>query len=105
MHSLDLTNNDQCEPFQDRSGVKQGYVINPTLFTIFIAIENDIIKDDLPPRIEIVYNKNGRLFNLAHLCSKTKTSASSLIQFQYADYNGQFASLHFAVGESYERAD
>ncbi|XP_032903683.1 protein polyglycylase TTLL10-like [Amblyraja radiata] len=44
-----------------------------------------IIKDDLPPGIEIVYKTDGRLFNLARLKSKTKTSVSSLIEFQYAD--------------------
>ncbi|XP_062924161.1 uncharacterized protein LOC134356870 [Mobula hypostoma] len=75
------------ESFQVRSGVKQGCVIAPTLFAIFVATIIHIIKDDLPPGIEIVYRTDGRLFNLAHLKSKIKTSTNSLIEFQYADDN------------------
>lgn len=64
MHSIVLANNDQCELIKVRFGEKQRYVIAPTLFTIFIVTGIDIIKDDLPPRIEIVYRTNSRLFNL-----------------------------------------
>ena len=62
-------------------------MIAPTLFTIFIATIMYIIKDDLPPGIEIVYRMDGKLFNLARLKSKNKTFAGSLIEFQYADDN------------------
>lgn len=69
------------------SGVKQGCVIAPTIFTIFIATILHIIKDDLPAGIEIVYRMDGRLFNMARLKSKRKTSSRSLLEFQYADYS------------------
>ena len=48
-------NGDNSEPFKVTSGMKQGYVIAPTLFTIFIATIPHIIKDDQPPGIEIFY--------------------------------------------------
>ncbi len=79
--------NDNSDSFQVRSGVKQGCVIAPTLFSIFIATITHIIKEDLPPGIEIVYRTDGGLFNIARLKSKRKTSTSSLIEFQYADDN------------------
>ena len=82
-----LTNGGSSEPFKVTSGVKQGCVIAPTLFTIFIASVLHIIRDDLPPGIEISYRMDGKLFNLARLKSTSKTSARSLLEFQYADDN------------------
>ena len=82
-----MVDNDNCEPFQVKSGVKQKCVITPTSFTIFIATITHLIKNDLPPGIEIVYRTNGKLFNLARLMSKSKISTSSLIEFHYADDN------------------
>ena len=79
--------NEQSDPFQVKSGVKQGCVITPTLFSIFISAITHIIKDDLPQGIEIVYRTDGGIFNLARLKSARKTSAGSLTEFQYADDN------------------
>ena len=62
-------------------------MIAPTLFVIFIGTITHLIKNDLPPTIEIVYRTDGKLFNLARLRSKNKISTSSLIEFQYADDN------------------
>lgn len=36
----------------------------------------DIVKDDLPPKIEIACRRNCKLFNFARLCSKIKTLLS-----------------------------
>ncbi|XP_076031048.1 uncharacterized protein LOC143019264 [Oratosquilla oratoria] len=87
MFATVLVNNGTTDPFQVNTGVKQWCVIAPTLFIIFIATILHIIKDDLPSGIEIVYRTQGKLFNLARLKSKTKTSSCSLIEFQYADDN------------------
>lgn len=82
-----ITNGDCSGPFNVTAGVKQGCVIAPTLFTIFISAILHIIRDDLPPGIEISYRMDGKLFNLARLQSKTKTTSKSLLEFQYADDN------------------
>ncbi|XP_029634968.1 uncharacterized protein LOC115210504 [Octopus sinensis] len=76
-------------------GVKQGCVIAPTLFTIFIATVLHIIRDDLPPGIEISYRMDGKLFNLARLKSTSKTIARSLLDFQYADDNSVAAHREY----------
>lgn len=73
MRVIILANNGQCKQSDVRCGVKQVCVIAPTLFIIFIAIVIDMMKDDQPPRIEIVYRGNGRVFKLALLRSKTKS--------------------------------
>ena len=78
---------DNSDPFQVKSGVKQGCVIAPTLFSIFIATIIHLIKEDLPPGIELVYRTDGSIFNLARLKATTKTSTSSIVEFQYADDN------------------
>ena len=82
-----MVDNGNCESFQVKSGVKQGCLIAPTLFIIFIATVTHLIKNDLPPGIEVVCRIDGKLFNLGHLWSKNKISTSSLIKFQYADDN------------------
>ena len=79
--------NEQSDPFQVKSGAKQGCVIAPTLFSMFISTITHIIKDDLPQGIEIVYRTDGGIFNLARLKSARKTSTGSLIEFQYGDDN------------------
>jgi len=82
-----LVNGTPSPPFKVKSGVKQGCVIAPTLFVIFIATVMHLIKDKLPPGIDIVYRTDGGLFNLSRLRSKNKTSTTSLLDFQYADDN------------------
>ncbi|XP_076030429.1 uncharacterized protein LOC143018730 [Oratosquilla oratoria] len=82
-----LNNGNSSKPFKATSGVKQGCVIAPTLFTIFIVAIFNIIRDDLPPGIEISYSTDGKLFNLARLKNKTKTITKSILEFQYADDN------------------
>ncbi|XP_076056340.1 uncharacterized protein LOC143034290 [Oratosquilla oratoria] len=82
-----LNNGNSSKPFKITYRVKQGCLIAPTLFTIFIAAILRIIRDDLPPGIEISYRTDGKLLNLARLKSKTKTITKSLLEFQYADDN------------------
>ncbi|XP_076045668.1 uncharacterized protein LOC143027905 [Oratosquilla oratoria] len=56
-----LNNGNSSKPFKVTSGVKQGCVIAPTLFTIFIAAILHIIRDDLPPGIDISYRTDAAL--------------------------------------------
>ena len=75
------------DPFEVHTGVKQGCVVAPTLFSIFISTIFHLIKNRLPEGTEIIYRTDGGLFNLRKLKARTKTRATSLIKFQYADDN------------------
>ena len=75
------------EAFEVRTGVKQGCVIAPTLFSIFISAIFHLIQDRLPHGVEIIYRMDGGLFNLRRLKARSKTSTTSLIELQYAGDN------------------
>ena len=75
------------EAFEVRTGVKQGCVIAPTLFSIFISVIFHLIQDRLPDGVEIIYRMDRGLFNLRRLKARSKTSTTSLIELQYADDN------------------
>ena len=60
-------NGSTYEPFNICSGVKQGYVLAPTLFGIFFAL---LLKHTFGTSREGIYlrmRSDGRLFNLARL--------------------------------------
>ena len=64
-------NGNLSEPFNVRSGVKQGCVLAPTLFGIFFAL---VLRHAFGTSQEGIYlrtRSDGRLFNLARLKSKT----------------------------------
>ena len=86
--SVTLTANGKtADPFRVKSGVKQGCVVAPTLFSVFIAAIMHLIKDQLPAGISIAYRMDGGVFNLCRLKARTKIRTTSLIEFQYADDN------------------
>ncbi len=82
-----IVNGESTAPFQVKSGVKQGCIIAPTMFSIFIAAVLDLAKDALPPGISITYRMDGGVFNLRRLRAPTKTSITSIVELQYADDN------------------
>ena len=82
-----LANGSSTESFKVKSGVKQGCVAAPTLFSIFIAAVLQLIQDQLPPGISITYRTDGGIFNLNRLKARTKVSITSIIEIQYADDN------------------
>ena len=73
------TNRDSSEPFAVTTGVIQSCAIAPTLFAIFIATILEISREDLPPGIATSYRMDGKLFNLACLKSKTKTTVRNIL--------------------------
>uniref|UniRef100_A0A803TLC0 C2H2-type domain-containing protein n=1 Tax=Anolis carolinensis TaxID=28377 RepID=A0A803TLC0_ANOCA len=81
------SNGSQSDPFKVESGVKQGCVIGPTLFSIFIAMILHLVDGKLPTGVEIIYRTDGKLFNLSRLKAKTKVTTTSVIELQYADDN------------------
>lgn len=82
-----ITNGTTGEPFEVRTGVKQGCVIAPTLFAIYISTILRLVEDEIPPGIQITYRMDGKLFNLSRLKARTKTLVTSIMELQYADDN------------------
>ncbi|XP_060133875.1 uncharacterized protein LOC132592550 [Zootoca vivipara] len=80
-------NGSQSEPFTVGPAVKQGCVIAPTLFIIFIAMILHLVEGKLPTGVEIIYRTDGKLFNLSRLKAKSKVTVTSVIELQYADDN------------------
>ena len=50
------------------------------------------MKNKLPNGVDTIYRMDGKLFNLSHLKSKTKTVTNSLIELHYADDNAIVAT-------------
>lgn len=87
MNGMVLVNNNPGENFEISAGVKQGCVIAPTLFSIFVGTILHLVEGKLPKGIEIEYRTDGGLFNPNRLRAKTKVSTTSIIELQYADDN------------------
>ncbi len=77
----------KSEPFTVETGVKQGCVIAPTLFAIFVAAILHLIGEELPQGIPIMYRTDGRLFNLNRFKAKSKVNYTTITELQYADDN------------------
>ncbi len=77
----------KSEPFIVETGVKQGCVIAPTLFAIFIAAILHLIGEELPQGIPIMYRTDGRLFNFNRFKAKSKVNCTTITELQYADDN------------------
>ena len=78
-------NGSSSEPFEIRSGVKQGYVLAPTLFGIFFGL---LLKHAFDTTTEGIYlrtRSDGRLFNLARLRAKTKVRKVLIRDMLFAD--------------------
>ena len=79
--------NDLSRPFEIRNGVKQGYVLAPTLLSIFFstmlihAFSDETDRDE----IYIRYRLDGSLFHLRRLKSVTKTSQTLVRELLFVD--------------------
>jgi hypothetical protein len=86
MNASVLIDGQSSEPFKVNTGVKQGCVIAPTLFSIYLYAVLHIVKEELPQGITLNY-RVGDLFNLQRLLAKTLTSKQQVLEVQYADDN------------------
>lgn len=78
-------NGNTSDPFDIRSGVKQGCVLAPTLFGIFFAL---LLKHAFGSATEGIYlhtRSDGRLFNPARLKAKTKVREALIRDMLFAD--------------------
>lgn len=68
-------------------GVKQGDVLAPVLFNIFISTVMTLAQNSLNAEdgIQLEYRLDGSLFNIRRLQAHTKTTIRQIIELQYAD--------------------
>lgn len=79
------------EPFPIKTGVKQGCVLAPVLFALYLAAVDMHVKTERTIGIPLRYRLDGCLFNLRRLRTTTKTSDTTVSELQYADDNGIMA--------------
>ena len=78
-------NGAQSEPFEVRSGVKQGCVLAPTLFGIFFSRLLKFAHGDQNEGVYLHTRTSEKLFNLNILRAKTKLRKVLVRELLYAD--------------------
>ncbi|XP_063052390.1 cadherin-related family member 5 [Engraulis encrasicolus] len=77
---------DDTDPFHVDTGVKQGCVIAPSLFSIFIAGILHLTENQLPQEVKIMY-RSDELLNINRFRAKGQTTTACVTELQYADDN------------------
>ncbi len=85
MQAKVLSGGTTTDAFRVGTGVKQGCVIAPTLFSIYLTAVLFLVEIESPQGISISYRCDGSVFNLARLKAKKKTTDTTVREFQYAD--------------------
>ena len=69
------------------AGVKQGCVLAPVIFNLFLVAVTLVFRNGLPSNagIPINFRLDGNLFNIRRLQAKTKVSSDTIFDLQYAD--------------------
>lgn len=74
------------EEFEVTTGVKQGCVMAPVLFNIYMLCVTHILHRDAEEEgVDVRYRLDRNLFDLAKLKARTKTKACNIKELQYAD--------------------
>ena len=86
-HMKGMVNYDgeNSEPFTVKSGVKQGCVLAPTLFSIFFSMLLSYAFKNSVEGIHLHTRSDGKLFNLARLKAKTKVRPVLIREMLFAD--------------------
>ena len=74
------------DPFSINGGLKQGCVLAPTCFSLYIAAMLNEIPPDTPS-IDLRFRMDGGAFNLTRFRARTKTTTCPVRELQYADDN------------------
>ena len=87
------------EEFPISCGLKQGCVLAPTLFALYLAaMLHEIPADN--PGVNIKYRLDGGLFNIAKFRSQTLTTTKTITELQYADDNAAFCHSEHELQQS-----
>ncbi len=75
------------DPFEVLIGVKQGCVLAPVIFNLFLVAVTLLFRSNIQTSDGVPFNfsLDGSLFNLRRLQAKTKTSLDNVFDLQYAD--------------------
>ena len=78
---------DETEPFSVQVGMKQGYVMTPVIFNLYVAAATLLFRRKSSPRlgIDLTYRLDGSLLNLKRLQCPTKTLDKLITELQFAD--------------------
>ena len=79
------------ESFSVTNGVKQGCVLAPTLFSIFLSAMLDEAFRDMGDGIYVQSRQSADLFNVAHFRAKTKTTRILMRELLFADGSAMVA--------------
>lgn len=77
----------ESEPFRVCTGVRQGCVLAPVLFNIYLLCVTKLLHDKLESSsgITVDFRLDGNLFNIRRFQASTKVSAMQVLELQYAD--------------------
>jgi len=85
MEATVVTGSRETASFAVRNGVRQGCVLAPTLFSLFLTAVLTVAELNDVPGISIVSRTDGKLFNLARLKARTKVQHLTVRELLYAD--------------------
>ena len=80
------------DAFVVNHGVKQGCVLAPTLFSLYLTAVLDTMNEGLNKGVFLRTRTDGKLFNLARLRAHTKTLEVCIRELLYADDSTLVAS-------------
>ena len=82
-----LGEGERSNPFEVHTGVRQGCVIAPVIFNMFMAAVFSVAKRNMNPEdcVPLIYRLDGSVFNINRLKAATKVSREQVIELQYAD--------------------
>lgn len=73
--------------FSIQTGVKQGCVLAPTLFSLYLAALHQTLPETATSDVNISTRPEGNVFNLGRLRAKTRCQTIPVNELQYADDN------------------